>query len=202
MTSMAGNSRIANQSATWYSSLYNAIKQTPFNATVLIVSTIVFYKVLKISRRRHQRHGKQETKKPDTNLWNKDSGQQKLQPLRKDFTVSELREYNGTRKDGRLLVAINFNVYDVSRSVHYYGQHGVYPNYAGRDISRNLINFSVDSNESEEFDDLCDLSISQMKTLREWDLQYREKYPYVGKLLRPGELHTNYTEEEEFEKPE
>jgi len=122
-----------------------------------------------------------------------------LPPLRKDFTVCELSEYDGFREDGRILVAINFNVYDVSRAVHYYGPDGVYPTYAGRDISRNLIHFSVDLNNSKKFDDLSDLSISQMNTLREWDQQYKEKYPLVGKLLRPGERPSNYTDEEDLE---
>ncbi|KAH8352130.1 hypothetical protein KR084_002129 [Drosophila pseudotakahashii] len=193
---MPGSSKAMDQSANWYSSIYNSIKQTPINVTLAIVSTIVFYKVVRLTRRRCFNRRNTEAKEPDAIDLLKEA---KLPPLRKDFTVTELRNYNGSREDGRILVAINFNVYDVSRSVHYYGKNGVYPNYAGRDISRNLINFSVDFSESEAFDDLSDLSISQMNTLREWDQQYSEKYPLVGRLLRPGELATNYTDEEDVE---
>nr|XP_016932779.1 membrane-associated progesterone receptor component 2 [Drosophila suzukii] len=184
---MAGSSKAMDQSTNWYSSFYNSIKQTPINFALVIVSTIVFFKVARLTRRRCQNRGKKQ--KVDA----------ELPPLRKDFTVCELSEYDGFREDGRILVAINFNVYDVSRAVHYYGPDGVYPTYAGRDISRNLIHFSVDLNNSSKFDDLSDLSISQMNTLREWDQQYKEKYPLVGKLLRPGERPSNYTDEEDFD---
>ncbi|XP_016985646.1 probable steroid-binding protein 3 [Drosophila rhopaloa] len=189
---MAGSSKIVDQSFAWYSSFYGTIKQMPINIALVIVSTIVFYKVVRLSRRLHRGQDPREPAKAN-------GGQRKLPPLLKDFTIPELREYDGTREDGRILLAVNFNVYDVSRSMHYYGRGGVYPSYAGRDISRNLIHFSVESNESEEYDDLCDLSTSQMNTLREWDQQYKEKYPFVGKLLRPGEVHTNYDDEEDSE---
>ncbi|KAI8042680.1 membrane-associated progesterone receptor component 1 [Drosophila gunungcola] len=192
---MASSSKVMDKSLAWYSSFFSTIKQMPINITLVIISTIVFYKVVRLTRRRHQGH-RYESPREGGPI---DVGKDKLPPLRKDFTVPELREYDGNREDGRILVAINFNVYDVSRSKHYYGRGGVYPTYAGRDISRNLIHFSVESNESEEFDDLSDLSISQMNTLREWDQQYKEKYPLVGKLLREGEPQTNYADEEDFE---
>ncbi|XP_017002574.2 membrane-associated progesterone receptor component 1 [Drosophila takahashii] len=193
---MATSSKDMDQSTNWYSSIYNSIKQTPLNVTLAIISTIVFYKVVRLTRRCRRNRGNTEDKELDPIDLVKDT---KLPALRKDFTVTELREYDGTREDGRILVAINFHIYDVSRSVHYYGRDGVYPNYAGRDISRNLINFSVDFSQSEAFDDLSDLSISQMNTLREWDQQYSEKYPLVGRLLSPGELAINYNDEEDVE---
>ena len=30
----------------------------------------------------------------------------------------------------------------------------------------------------------------------EWEMQFTEKYSYVGKLLKPGEKHNNYKAEE------
>lgn len=36
-----------------------------------------------------------------------------LPKLRKDFTVQELKNYDGTQPDGRVLVAVNGHVYDV-----------------------------------------------------------------------------------------
>ncbi|XP_017105385.2 membrane-associated progesterone receptor component 1 [Drosophila bipectinata] len=193
---MAVRAKMDEQASPWYSSFYNSIKQTPTNVTLLVVSAIVFYKVVSLTRRRRlPRDQKALGSNPISSdiKSNRDCG---LPALHSDFTVGELREFDGSRHDGRILVAINFNVYDVSNSPHYYGPHGVYPNYAGRDISRNLINFSVESNESADFDDLSDLSIGQMNILREWDQQYSEKYPYVGKLLRDGIPHTNYADEE------
>ncbi|EDW76101.2 uncharacterized protein Dwil_GK19059 [Drosophila willistoni] len=120
-------------------------------------------------------------------------------PFRRDFTVSELLEFDGTGRDGRILLAINFHVYDVSEARNSYGLDGMYANYAGRDISRNLINFSIETHGQDDFDDLSDLSLAQMNTLLEWDEQYKEKYPYVGRLIRNNEPHTNYADEEDDE---
>ncbi|XP_026834976.1 membrane-associated progesterone receptor component 1 [Drosophila erecta] len=197
---MADNSKDMEHASSWYSSLYNSIKQTPINVTVLIISTIVFYKVVSFSRRRSQRRQDQKGKTPGSIDLSEHDGQGKqdvdLLPLRQDFTVPELREYNGTRADGRILVAINFNIYDVSRSTHYYGRNGANPLFAGRDISRILLNLPVNLKASEDFDDLSDLSSRQMNTLQEWEQQYKEKYPFVGKLT---EKHINYTDEEDLE---
>ncbi|KAH8412618.1 hypothetical protein KR009_003674, partial [Drosophila setifemur] len=177
---MEGRAEAEDHISTWYSSIYNAIKQTDLNLTLLVVSSFVFYKVVSLTRRQQRNHrDEQRILGPDPI---KLRPKLKLQPLRSDFTVRELQEFDGTREDGRMLVAINFNVYDVSRSTHCYGPQGVYPNFAGRDISRDLINFTVRTSGFVEFDDLCDLSLSQMSILIEWDLQYKERYPYVGKL--------------------
>lgn len=44
-----------------------------------------------------------------------------LPKLRKDFTVEELRPYDGTQPDGRILVAVNGKVFDVTRNRRFYG---------------------------------------------------------------------------------
>jgi len=49
----------------------------------------------------------------------------------------------------------------------------------------------------EEHDDLSDLDQSQMESIREWDAQLSEKYDVVGKLLKPGEEPSNYSDEED-----
>ncbi|KAH8413011.1 hypothetical protein KR009_007410 [Drosophila setifemur] len=194
---MEGRAEAEDQISTWYSSIYNAIQQTDLNLTLLVVSAFVFYKVVSLTRRQQRNHrDEQRILGPDPI---KLRPKLKLQPLRSDFTVRELQEFDGTREDGRMLVAINFNVYDVSQSTHCYGPQGVYSNFAGRDISRDLINFTVRTSGFDEFDDLWDLSLSQMSILIEWDLQYKERYPYVGKLLREGVPHTDYAMEDEFE---
>lgn len=40
---------------------------------------------------------------------------------KRDFTIQELREFDGTKGDGRILVAINGKVFDVTRGKHFYG---------------------------------------------------------------------------------
>ena len=38
--------------------------------------------------------------------------------------------------------------------------------------------------------------------MKEWELQFSEKYDLVGKLLKPGEEPTIYTDDEEDEEEE
>lgn len=40
---------------------------------------------------------------------------------KRDFTVEELRKYDGNQPDGRVLVAVNGNVYDVTKGKRFYG---------------------------------------------------------------------------------
>ena len=43
--------------------------------------------------------------------------------------------------------------------------------------------------------------ISSLFQVREWDEQFKERYPLVGKLLKPGEERANYSDDED-EQPE
>ena len=72
---------------------------------------------------------------------------------------------------------------------------GPYSVFAGRDASRALATFDVHST-SEEYDDLSDLKQSELNEVKEWDLQFSEKYTLVGKLLKPGEQPTSYSDDE------
>lgn len=44
-----------------------------------------------------------------------------LPKLKKDFTVQELKAFDGNQEDGRVLVAVNGNVYDVTKGKRFYG---------------------------------------------------------------------------------
>ncbi|XP_046394473.1 membrane-associated progesterone receptor component 1 [Ischnura elegans] len=118
-----------------------------------------------------------------------------LPKLRKDFNVEELRKYDGTQPDGRILVAVNGKVFDVTRGKRFYGPDGPYSAFAGRDASRGLATFSVGG--KDEYDDLSDLNAVEMDSIREWEIQFTEKYALVGRLLKPGEEPTNYSDDEE-----
>lgn len=118
-----------------------------------------------------------------------------LPKLRKqDMTMEQLKQYNGLGPDGRVLVAVNGKVFDVTRGKRFYGPGGPYAAFAGRDASRGLATFSV--NASEEFDDLADLNAAQKESVKEWETQFTEKYEYIGRLLRPGETSRNYSDGE------
>lgn len=45
----------------------------------------------------------------------------RLPKLRKDMTVAELSKYDGTQKDGRVLLAVNSIIFDVTNGKRFYG---------------------------------------------------------------------------------
>ncbi|OXB59141.1 hypothetical protein ASZ78_006688 [Callipepla squamata] len=139
--------------------------------------------------------------------WGKRSGpggaaqQSQAAPLprmkRRDFSLEQLREFDGTRNP-RLLLAVNGKVFDVTKGSKFYGPEGPYGIFAGRDASRGLATFCLDKDAlRDEYDDLSDLNAVQMESVREWEMQFKEKYDYVGRLLKPGEEPSEYTDEED-----
>ncbi|XP_015265281.1 PREDICTED: membrane-associated progesterone receptor component 2 [Gekko japonicus] len=116
---------------------------------------------------------------------------------RGDFTLEQLREYDGSRTP-RILLAVNGKVFDVTKGSKFYGPEGPYGIFAGRDASRGLATFRLDKDAlRDEYDDLSDLNAVQMESVREWEMQFKEKYDYVGRLLKPGEEPSEYTDEED-----
>ncbi|XP_046315507.1 membrane-associated progesterone receptor component 2 isoform X1 [Marmota monax] len=137
---------------------------------------------------------------------------------KRDFSLEQLRQYDGSRTP-RILLAVNGKVFDVTKGSKFYGPElqlkqelqcedliqpdsssmaGPYGIFAGRDASRGLATFCLDKDAlRDEYDDLSDLNAVQMESVREWEMQFKEKYDYVGRLLKPGEEPSEYTDEED-----
>lgn len=122
---------------------------------------------------------------------------------KQDMTLEQLREFDGKGPDGRILLAANCKIFDVTRGKRFYGPGGPYGLFAGRDASRALATFSMsDDVFRNEYDDLSDLTSMQMESVREWEMQFTEKYDYVGRLLKPGEQPRDYSDTEDEQSEE
>lgn len=120
-----------------------------------------------------------------------------LPPMKKrDFTLEQLKDFDGKQPDGRVLMGVLGKVYDVTKGKKFYGPGGPYSAFAGHDASRGLATFDV-TKASDTYDDLSDLKPSELEQVREWDEQFRERYTLVGKLLKPGEEPSVYTDDED-----
>lgn len=168
------------QNVSFIQSIINEIVGSPINLILVAIITFLIYKIF-------------SSRKPSP----APPAEPELPKLRKDFTVAELKAYDGNQPDGRVLVAVNGKVYDVTKGKRFYGPGGPYAAFGGKDASRGLATFSVTANDNNEYDDLSDLSPTEMDSVKEWEMQFKEKYDFVGRLLKPGEQPTNYSDEED-----
>lgn len=77
---------------------------SPLNLSLLAVCGYLLYKIF-------------STKKPDSPVKSP-----QLPALKKrDFTLEQLKEYDGRGKEGRILMAVNGKVFDVTRGKRFYG---------------------------------------------------------------------------------
>ncbi|GBP07149.1 Membrane-associated progesterone receptor component 1 [Eumeta japonica] len=92
--------------------------------------------------------------------------------LRKDMTVDELRKYDGTQADGRVLLALNGTIFDVTKGKRFYGPGGPYAAFAGRDATRGLATGNVEGSD-KDYDDLSDLQPDEIQSAKDWEEQFK-----------------------------
>lgn len=56
---------------------------------------------------------------------------------------------------------------------------GPYASFAGRDASRALGTFNVNTSDQTEYDDLSDLSAMEMDAIKEWELQFKGEVLFI-----------------------
>ncbi|ESO08849.1 hypothetical protein HELRODRAFT_74560 [Helobdella robusta] len=160
---------------------------SPFNAILLGLCAYLLYKIIKRSMQDEE--------------YVPSAPQQMLTPMKKrDFTLDELRKFDGKQEDGRILMAVNGTVFDVTRGKRFYGEGGAYSVFAGRDASRGLGTMCLEENAlKNEYDDLSDLSAGELDIIRDWESSFSEKlYDIVGKLIKDGDEHGTYDDEDEI----
>uniref|UniRef100_Q29CQ5 Uncharacterized protein, isoform A n=2 Tax=pseudoobscura subgroup TaxID=32358 RepID=Q29CQ5_DROPS len=89
----------------------NILREILYSPMNLALLTVIVFLVYKIVRDR--------TEVPSSSAQKQTLPE--LPKIRRDFTVKELRQYDGNQLDGRVLVAVNGNVYDVSKGKRFYG---------------------------------------------------------------------------------
>jgi membrane-associated progesterone receptor component len=97
------DSGVSSENSGLFSSLFFEVIRSPVNIALLGVITFLVYKIVK---------SRQKIPEPVA---------VELPKLRRDFTVEELKKYDGTTPDGRILVAVNGNIFDVTRGKRFYG---------------------------------------------------------------------------------
>lgn len=101
----AANQAQDNQEQQYLSSFISEIIRSPLNLALVAVIAVLVYKIVK---------SKTRTEEPVPEV-------KRLPKLRRDFTIEELTKYDGKGPDGRILVAVNGSVYDVTRGSKFYG---------------------------------------------------------------------------------
>ncbi|WFD31692.1 Dihydrodipicolinate synthase [Malassezia sp. CBS 17886] len=109
------------------------------------------------------------------------------------YTPKTLALFDGTGPggDGKILLAINGKVFDVTSGRTFYGPDGPYGNFAGRDASRGMAKQSFDlamlTPLDQRIDTLADLNDAERKNMNEWESHFTGKYGVVGELVNEGE---------------
>lgn len=77
------------------------------NIALVVVIGVLLYKIL--------RSRSDESRRSST------PPEPELPKLRRDFTIQELKKFDGLQPDGRVLMAVNGTVYDVTKGKRFYG---------------------------------------------------------------------------------
>jgi Cytochrome b5-like Heme/Steroid binding domain len=93
------------EQVSFFGEIYQEIVNSPLNLVLVAIITFLIYKIFK----------SRQPPKPSA------PSEPALPALRRDFTVAELKAYDGNQPDGRVLVAVNGTVYDVTRGKRFYG---------------------------------------------------------------------------------
>lgn len=105
MASAPETAALEQESSGFASGIMNEIIYSPVNLLLTVIIAILVYKIYR------SKFAKVHVESPTPDL----------PKIRKDMTVAELRQYDGTQPDGRVLVAVNGWIFDVTRGRRFYG---------------------------------------------------------------------------------
>jgi len=109
----------------------------------------------------------------------------------KTYTPKTLEPFSG-KNGGKILLAIDRHVFDVTSGKNFYGPDGMYGNFAGRDASRGMAKQSFDTDMltpiDEPIDKLEGLDQTEIDNMNGWVSHFKYKYDIVGKLVENDDL--------------
>ncbi|PFH49536.1 hypothetical protein AMATHDRAFT_147499 [Amanita thiersii Skay4041] len=113
--------------------------------------------------------------------------------LFRTYTPRTLVKFDG-QDGGRILLAINGTVFDVTAGKNFYGPDGMYGNFAGHDASRGMAKQSFELDMLTPIDDpidkLTDLRADEIENMKGWYDHFANKYIICGKLVENEEHQT------------
>ncbi|CAO3639057.1 unnamed protein product [Cunninghamella blakesleeana] len=100
------------------------------------------------------------------------------------LTEKELAQYDGSNSELPVYVAIDGDVFDVSKGRGWYGPGGSYNHFAGKDAARAYVTGCFKEHLTH---DLRGLTESQLKGVAHWKSFYANHYKYykVGTVIHP-----------------
>lgn len=114
----------------------------------------------------------------------KEKEPEKRDPPR-DFTLEQLREYDGTNKKP-IYVGLCREVFDVTSADSFYGVGNAYHCFAGRESTRAMAKLSFEEADLSSLKD-DDFGGFEKHTLEDWyqKFKYYKQYPVVGRVSIP-----------------
>ncbi len=117
-----------------------------------------------------------------------DEEEEKIEP--RDYTIDQLRDFDGSKDDKPILIVLKGDVYDVSSAKDLYGKNEEGSNYncfAGRDATRAMAKLSFSEEELSKGSVMDDLSAFEREALENWvdKFKYQKGYPIRGRLSKP-----------------
>ena len=119
--------------------------------------------------------------KSDENLDEPDENHS-VQLTQRDFTIPQLRSFDGSDPEKPIYVSLKGVVYDVSSASNLYGKGNAYNCMAGREASRAMAKLSFEETDLSNTR-LDDLGAFERGTLDDWveKFQHYKSYPIVGR---------------------
>jgi len=123
---------------------------------------------------------------------------------KRDYSLNEIKKYDGNTVGQPIFIAIKGKIYDVSAKSSTYGAGGSYHLFAGNDATICLAKSSfeqVDLNQPWTEQSIKELSADQQDTLNNWIQFFSERYPTVGNVCEKDNNNSSSSSSIDDDKP-